>query len=427
MVGNREEFQKLKALEDWALLSGADTPGSEIISISGYRLLEAATQTLLRSLRLDDRFPLSMATQIAISLFVNHAREMRFGPGFRGRSVEHALGARLSALESDDGAYVFPARFGPRAEASHFTAGPVTILSRKNFDATYANSIADSRSDAAFNAAVDWDTYIAPYDHFVVVEMKTFHQEMAWPLAREIADYFLNLVRLLFGYKNTRSVKLSGGHMQETRRSTMRFDRFGAARPTWHRGPWGGLLSDGWADRFENELAPFKTMLGSFALNLATGDDLASPAIERLRYAHRLIAEAYSEPHEPQRLVRFVSALETLSLVPGNDKAHMIAKHCSCAGGWGDAAFAADIYDSVRNAYHWRSRVVHGDTPNDYDIHLAFSRIEQYALPTIIGFMLLYTAIYQIKPQSVGALRRAFFDRIDHFFWDTDAALLRTH
>lgn len=427
MLATREPigWKNLKLLTDIFPLNHTGPSGSEFINRQGLDHLNEATRTLLAELRMARKITFNTARKAITSAFFDHLTTARSTGVFLGHVVARAAKLQLSATKPDDGVYVFPVLFAPASKVTSFKAGPVEIVSKSKFEERFLEILQRSKADSASDLVSRWNEYTTGYDHFLLVTMSGFEADLAWEVAREVAEFLLNLVRIVFGYRATSAIKLSGGFMWEIRRSTLRFDTSGAPWPSRHVGPWGSHLEDDWQDHFESETRAFKNTLGTFALKLANGDGLDSPAVERLRYAHRLIAEAYSEPHYPQRLVRFVSALEALSLAGEHDKAHTVSKHCACAGGWGSTSDATEIYDAVRNAYRWRSAVVHGDAPDVANVREDFLRIEKHAYTILIGYMVLFAALDRRKPQSVRALRRDFSSRIDHFFWDPDVALLR--
>jgi hypothetical protein len=134
-----------------------------------------------------------------------------------------------------------------------------------------------------------------------------------------------------------------------------------------------------------------------------------------------LIAEAYTEQSDYLRLVRLTSALEALALLEGQDKAHQLATRCANVGGWSSVTAAVEIYDRMRAAYHWRSAVIHGDSPPILEVRKAFRETEEYLLRIVLGFTVLFAAIAtEFKAQSVRQLRRELKERMDMFFWAPD-------
>lgn len=143
-------------------------------------------------------------------------------------------------------------------------------------------------------------------------------------------------------------------------------------------------------EHFDQDLRSMAPLLASFVSWLASGRHLGSPTVERLRYANLLIAEAYCEPSNYLRLVRLISALEAMAVIRGMDKAHELAVRCASVGGWSECDTANEIYDAVRNAYHWRNMVVHGDAPAEADVRKAFSSWSA----TLFGFLSAFSAFF---------------------------------
>lgn len=162
-------------------------------------------------------------------------------------------------------------------------------------------------------------------------------------------------------------------------------------------------------------------LLASFVSWLASGRHLGSPTVERLRYANLLIAEAYCEPSNYLRLVRLISALEAMAVIRGMDKAHELAVRCASVGGWSECDTANEIYDAVRNAYHWRNMVVHGDAPAEADVRKAFFLLERYTFRIFVGFLGFVSRIEStVKPKSIRRLAREIRGRIELYFYHPD-------
>jgi hypothetical protein len=149
------------------------------------------------------------------------------------------------------------------------------------------------------------------------------------------------------------------------------------------------VLDDRWSQRFEADLGSFQLGIATYLAWLLSGGMADAPVMVRLRYANALISEAYSQPHEPVRLVRIIAALETLALVADRDKAEAIATRCKFAGGWTDTVKTDAIYAAVKDAYKVRNKVVHGEPPDRGTIRQAFLRVEEHLLEIYLGFLTL--------------------------------------
>jgi hypothetical protein len=345
-----------------------------------------------------------------------------------GRLSEHAVIAgatkRLSAFPRADGIYVIPVQFAPSAKNTRFRIGPAVIMSKEIFDAEFRAPVAaEADGTEAFGkkAAAEWSKYSERYDHFIVVEILGHESEMAWKAARELAEYVLNLIRIKFGFYHMDDVRVGNGFVWETSQVQVYFDQAGAANFSLSSGPWASHLKDGWTEHFDEDVGGSAPLLASLALWMASGNDPQSPVLERLRYGNALIAEAFSEPHDRIRLVRLVSALEALAVLPNEKKANSLAWRCAFAGGWTDCGKAVQIVDDVLNAYSVRNAVVHGDSPDNDDAIAAFHRLERHLAPIYIGFLHLHAKVQRrYRPTHVRHIRQAFEQHIEFFFWDQD-------
>jgi hypothetical protein len=387
----------------------------------GFNHLNAAASLLLDRDRLDQRLTVATARQALIDAFGAHLPKATKIGVFSDKAIIDGASRRLKDVKRYDGAYVFAVRLAPLAKQTDFRVGPARILSKGRFLREYAKTLrrARPRSEETRRYLLKkWVAHLKEHDHFVLVDMVDFEQEMGWKMARECAEYVLNLVRMLFGFSRTSRIRLAGDFAIETNRSSLILHPSG---DTWISTGTGGMASvieDGWLAVFDDHLGPFALTLSSYAMWLVSGTHSGNPVTERLRYAHALIAKAYCEPADRIRLVRLVSALEALALLDGADKAHQLASRCASAGGWGDCGKAVNIFDDVKEAYRWRNAVVHGDAPKNSEVRLAFFQLERHLMDICLGFMVLFAEISSdVRPQSVRRLRRELKDRIDLFFW----------
>jgi hypothetical protein len=401
-------------------LEGADS--RNLVNAAGNGHLESAAEYLLLDAGLTQKTQRGTARKAIIQALFAQIPKARKTGSFSEVAIAAGAKSRLAARPTDDGLYVLPLVFAPKSKEVDFTVGPVRIVPSARFHNEYAAALDHEASgestDVRVQLAQEWDGYVSGYDHVVAVDLRGHEEEMGWPVAREAAEILLNFVRMLFGFNETDDIRVGGGFVWERTRSRLIIKTDGEAWLSTSYGPYGTHLDDLWATVFDRELSPHRRTMASLLTWLTSGDGYRAPVLERLRYAHRLIAEAYSEPNDAIRLVRTVSALEGLALTPAHDKAHQLARRCACVGGWGDPARAVDIYDRVQNAYHWRSAVVHGDGPPDTDVKAAFLALEEHLLQIVMGFMTLYAGIQRsTPPQSPRILRRKVTAKIDGFFW----------
>lgn len=399
------------------LPAAADQPRA--ISHDGSRLLAKSAEVLLKQARLQLKLSSKAGRQALVdALFAQLPKSKKTGQMSEDAVIKGAL-ARLTAWPRDNGLYVFPIVFAPAAKRTSFWVGPLRIMSKSVFFREHRDALNHLADGVRVKAVKDWRRHLRAYDHIVLVDIKGFEREMAWEAGRDAVEFLLNLIRMLFPFRQTTRIRIGGGYIWETLSSALLLRDDGNHHLAVTYGPWGTLIEEGWTDDFDGRFRRYATLLGSFAYWLIDGEHADDPTFERLRYANRLLAETYSEPNDQIRLVRMVSALEALSLLDGPDKAHNLARRCACVAGGGDPHWAIEVYDAVRQAYHWRSAVVHGDAPSNEDVRSSFMALEEHLLDIYLGYLIFFAALNRPgRIKSVSALRRAFKAKIDLFYWD---------
>ena len=397
--------------------------GNNAINAKGMRHLGAAAEKLLVREKLAAKVQQWTAMKALGEGLEAHTPKARN----TGVLSEHAIIAKAAAAlricPRADGVYVFPVVFARRATTTDFNIGAARILAKPVLEAELAEAWArhdaeDDKDGLGARLADDWRQHMADFDHFITVSIEGFEEKMAWAAAMDCAQMMLNIFRMYFGFQAMDDVRIGNGFIWQAKRSSMRLTADGDICLSSSFGGGGSHLESGWEMAFGRDLSGFARLLGTSISWPTVNDGRPDPMFERLIYFNRLIAEAYGEPHEPIRLVRLISALEAISLIGSTDKAHNLAHHCGATGGWGDPHQYCKIYDAVREGYRWRNSVVHGDALSEGDVRRAFFGIESHLLDIYLGMLSLHAGIAnEVRPRSVGTLRREFLKRIDLFFW----------
>ncbi|MBS0232537.1 MAG: hypothetical protein JSR99_03515 [Proteobacteria bacterium] len=386
------------------------------VSRKGYHHLCLAADLLLRRRREQRCLSQRSARKCLIESHFKHLEKVRQTGTLSEFAVVAGADKRIAELERDDGLYVLPLVFAPRAKESCFQVGPVTLMSKDCFKAQHGDAIRQRTDGLAHDRkfVAEWRAYSGRYDHFIAVAVEKHEAKMAWAVAREAADYMLNLIRMTFGYTSTRNIKIGGGHVQEQFHSTIMISKSGNVLFSSQSGPWGSHFDDRWMDRLDKELGASARLLSNFGSWITSGKDPGSPVLERLLYANSLLSGAYSEPHDHIRLVRLISALEALALVPPKQKAESLARRCSQVASSGDTTLRDSIFAAIIEAYRQRSAVVHGDAPSVTAVMEAFLGLERHILAIYMGFLELHARVYnKTRPQSIKHFRRAVGDFIE--------------
>ncbi|MBB3147344.1 hypothetical protein FHS21_003764 [Phyllobacterium trifolii] len=412
---------------DHVTLNGAKDRGN-YVNRQGYRHLRNAVESILHDLGMTRRLSHSTMEKFVTKEFFEEISRLENGKKkFSVAAVIHRAKSHVISIKWADGSYVFPVLFAPYAKNSDFRMGPARIVSKDIFLREHERNLTKERAESKKSSVEflkEWDSYVERYDHFIIIEICGFELDLAWDIGREVAEFCLNLIRMVFGYYHTRHIKLSGGFIWDELATKLMISKDGNAGFSSSRGPWGSHLNDDWIDMFNNRLSPMSGTLASLCALLASGEYVGTPILERQRYAHQLIAEAYCEPHDHIRLVRLISALEAFAVIEKNDKAETLAVNCSQAGGFSQTNTAMEIHAGVMNAYKVRNKIVHGDGASPDEISGAFFGIEHHLLDIVEGYTILYVGIWNIaNPKHVNHLRRELKKRITMFFWNSELAL----
>lgn len=422
LVTEAVQAKDMSRLKDTDMLPGMKGSGNSI-NPAGMRHLGAAAEKLLLREKLAAKLQRWTAiTALGQGLQAHIPKALK-----TGILSEHAIIAKavaiLRAYQRDDGLYVFPVVFAPRALTTDFNIGAGRIVAKPIFEAEMTDAwarLAVEEDEGGFAAtlAEDWRQHSSDFDHFITVTMEGFEEKMAWSAALDAAQMMLNIFRMYFGFQTMDDVRIGNGFIWQSKRSSLRLTKTGNIWLSSSFGGNGSFLESGWEAQLSRDLCGFAMLLASTVTWPTVNNGRPDPMFERLIYFNRLIAEAYGEPHDPIRLVRLISALEALSLVGSRDKAHNLAHRCGAAGGWGDAHVYCKIYDAVREGYRWRNAVVHGDAPPVAEVRGAFLGIERHLIAIYQGMLSLHAGIANdVRPLSVATLRREFANRIDMFFW----------
>jgi hypothetical protein len=425
MVQERAGHGDSSFLKDISILEVMDH--ANCVSKAGYAHLNAAADALLMRERLAAKLTRSTARKALLKGLKDHlpkALKTR-------RLSEHAIIAKakvnLAAHPRDDGLYFFPLVFAYGAKETDFRVGVARIVARPVLEAELADAWArhDERdNDFSKRLSEDWKNHSQSFDHYIVVEVNEHEEKMAWVAARDAAECLFNLIRMLFGYDVMDDVRIGDGFIWPETQSTLRLTHDGFICLSTSFGGGVSHLRDDWVEPFDSYLRHFSRLLADVVTWHTVKDGQPDALLERLTYFDRLIAEAYSEPYHPIRLVRLVAALEALTVINATDKAHNLAHRCGCTGGNGDPARYCEIYDAVREAYRWRNAVVHGDAPSHDDVMRAFRGLERHLLNIYLGLLSLHAGIANaVRPRSIKALRREVAARVDMFFWSPSLAV----
>ena len=312
-VADAAQAKNISQLKDINLLPGMKGSGN-LISAEGMRHLERAAEKLL----IREKLAAKLKRWTAITA-LGEGLQAHIPKALKTKKLsEHAIvakaAANLHAYRRDDGLYVFPVMFAKQAMTTNFDIGAARIVAKPIFEAELADAwklhdLEEDKHGIGFRLAEDWRQHIAEFDHFIVVTMEGFEEEMAWTAAMDAAQMLLNILRMYFGYQTMDDVRIGNGFIWQNKRSSLRLTKQGHICLSSSFGGAGTHLESGWEVAFVQNLSSFAMLLATTVIWPTINEGRPDPMFERLIFFNRLIAEAYSEPHDPIRLVRLISAL----------------------------------------------------------------------------------------------------------------------
>lgn len=395
---------------------------SNVISERGHELLDDATELLLQDLKHSRKVVFSTARTVLAQQYDVEIQRAKSKKKFSLDAILKRASDHITVKVARNGVYIIPLFLASSSPSTDFFVGPVRILGKAAFLSEYEEILKGNEPAPELGDEYErWAEYSLKYDHFACVHVEGYEYDKAWKIAQETAEFLLNLIRICFGFSHTSRIRTGFRSLPESRE--VRVSVSEAGRPAYSRKYTTTTthLPENWPEQFVRTVGLGLPLLGAYLTWMLSGDGEGTPVLERTVYANRLLAEAYSEPHAPMRLVRAVSALESLAVVPSSEKARSVARRCAIVGGAGSPKLAVEIYDAVAEAYRIRNMVVHGDLPiDDNKASAAFLYLDDFLLEILLGFYGWYRLASKQKPMSVGKLRREIDAMEMWVFWNPE-------
>ena len=391
--------------------------GDRSITPEGARHLWDAANVLLEREKLQSRISVSTAQRCLDTELQAEIKRAREKDRWSYHGVVKRAAAALHDTKTFSGNCFFPAFITHSDEAINLTFGPVRIVSRDIFDAEYSRLIDDqilraTKSNGDRDAPLarilnGWKTQSEPYAFMVIVTIKDFEQSIARPVARQAAEFVLNLLRLMAPHRMGPRIRLAGDSKPETEQAFLTLTDDGVLGGIFSQGGEGAILPDDWSDALLRNIGDAKPMIDALADRLVCGDPFTDPVIERIRYADQLFTEAFQDTSPRQALVKIVSALEALCVLPRDEKSRTLQLRCALAGSRGDPDYIRAVRACVANAYRVRNDVVHGDAPELHEAANAIADLQLHLFHIVLHLWKLLVWVHNTKkPQSIRALRR---------------------
>jgi len=390
--------------------------GNRLITPEGANHLWDAAEQLLEREKLQARISVRTARE-CLDKELQAEFERSRKKSWSYKAVVKRASTRLHETKTFAGSCFFPAFITWKEEGIDLNFGPVRVVSRDVFEAEFGEGIEDElervradhdgRSAAQVRILKGWKELCESYPFMVIVRIEGFEMEMARPAARQAAEFILNLLRIMARHRDGRAIRLSGDVKPETRQAFLALTEDGVPVGSLLTGGEGAFLPEDWPQTLIRNVGAAKGMIDAIAGRFVRGDPFTDPVIERIRYADQLITEGFQDASPRLALVKIVSALEALAVLPKDKKALTLEVRCALASCEGDPDYLRDVRKAVGQAYTVRNNVVHGDAPEPSQAARAIEELQKYLFNIVVHLWRILVVIQNDeRPQSIKPLRR---------------------
>jgi len=379
-------------------------------------ILQDAARSLLVATRLSNRvsFDLSFSTlRDEIRVEVLEAERKR--PSFF-----NVIDRTLDILKADlqhRRLYLFPVTYTHETQPFDVEFGCLRIGDLKSF--RDAHIWEDTKEldgwkhdfDSTYQEA--WDRVEQRAKHLIVVTIDGYELRMGEIAARTAAEFFLNLLRLSFGWSSHKNVRILEDNAEPSNMPTLVLDH--------EANPVSRTLSSG-----RSEFLPVKEGVSEKAIKslsgyhflkeviagIARSASSKSVSLRRIEYASFLIKTAYEQNSTRIALTNFVAALETLACLDDeNSKKDTLSDRCGAIILDATDEERESIRRVVKRAYDARNDVVHGDAFAERDYYRIFRDLEPWLFSLVISAIDLLCHLEATHtPKSASQLRKVMRD-----------------
>lgn len=390
--------------------------GNRLTTPAGAEHFRRATELLLQHEKLQTRISVETAYRcLDKELQVEIERSRKDGRWSLNAAIQRAR-RQLRQAVTFSGHCLFPAHIAARPARTDLRFGPVRVMCKSVFEEEFHPTIkpdfpidedVKSQPNNESRLLKRWGEYSKDYPFIVSVKIEGFELEMARPIARQAAEFVLNQLRLALEHRQAGAIRLSGDSKPDTHTSFLAISDGGETCGSYTMRGEGTSLPDDWPEELIQHVGAAKPMIDAIAERLVRGDPFTEPVVERIRYADQLFTEAMQDRSPRMALVKVVSALEALCVLPKAGKAKELELRCALACSFDDLEYYRKVKEAVGRAYEVRNRVVHGDAPDAIDAAMAMRGLRLYLYPVVVHLWSILIHIQnEHKPQSVRPLRR---------------------
>lgn len=375
-------------------------------------ILQDAARRLLVATRLSNRvsFDLSFSTlrdEIRVEVIESEGKRPSFF-----NVIDRTLGILRAELQHRR-LYLFPVTYTFETQPFDVEFGCLRIGDLKSFRDTHIRKdtaeLDDTKRDFNSTFQEAWDRVEQRAKHLIVVTIDGYELSMGEIAARTAAEFFLNLLRLSFGWSSHKNVRILEDNAEPSNMPTLVLDH--EAKPvsrTLSSGRSEFLpVEDGVSEEAIRSLSGYHFLKGVIN-GIARSASSKSVSLRRIEYASFLIKTAHEQNSTRIALTNFVAALETLACLDNeNSKKNSLSDRCG--------AIILDATDEererirrvVKRAYDARNDVVHGDAFAERDYYKIFRDLEPWLFSLLISAIDLLCHLEAIhSPKSASQLRK---------------------
>lgn len=397
--------------------------GGRFVTPLGAEHLTKAAEILLHREGLQVRLSLGSARDILDEELKQEIEKLRATNDFSFEEAVERAADRMHSGCQLTGNCFFPAFIGSRGEEIDIRLGAARIMSRDVFERDFEAHIPrlDPTTSNLFRFGADlsenWRQLYDDYPYIISVQFKEYEEKMVEGAARSVAEFLLNLIRIMLPHHQALRVRLSGERRPETQTAFLGVSDDGTTFGKSSQGVEGAIIPDNWPDEFLYNISPAKHMITTIIDQLISGKPLNFPVIQRVHFADQLIMEAYQDPSPIMAIVKLVSALEALAVLTSKDKKKATLElRCALAGGGGNSDTVRSIRQAIGNAYRARNEIVHGDAPEHDAAINAMNELHAHILEIVLNLWGVLISIDNVhRPNDAKALAK----RVEVFF-DTE-------
>lgn len=270
--------------------------------------------------------------------------------------------------------------------------------SERDFDNTYQDA---------------WDRVERRAKHLIVVTIDGYELCMGEIAARTATEFFLNLLRLSFGWSSHKNVRILEDNSEPSNMPTLVLDN--EAKPVSRTLSTGRseflFVKNGVSENAIRSLSSYP-FLNQVIDGIARSASSKSVSLRRIEYASFLLKTAHEQNSTRIALTNFVAALETLACLDNeNSKKETLSNRCKNLILEVSDEDKEEIRQVVSRAYDARNDVVHGDAFAERDYYKIFRDLEPWLYSLILSAIDLLCHLESTHaPKSAKQLRKVMRD-----------------